>query len=68
MSIVDPLQEEFELKENETLTIKPKQIHRMTAENKDCLYMESSSNHLSDVIRIEDDYSIRKTRDSQIFF
>ena len=45
------------LKQNETLTIKPKQIHRMTAENKDCLYMESSSNHLSDVIRIEDDYS-----------
>lgn len=45
------------LKENETITIKPKQIHRMSAEKNDCLYMESSSNHLTDVIRIEDDYS-----------
>lgn len=45
------------LKENETITIKPKQVHRMSAEKNDCLYMESSSNHLTDVIRIEDDYS-----------
>ena len=45
------------LKENETITIKPYQIHRMHAEKGNCLYMESSSNHLTDVVRIEDDYS-----------
>ena len=47
----------FVLKKNDTITVKPKQIHRMFAPKKDCLYMESSSNHLTDVVRIEDDYS-----------
>ena len=45
------------LKKNETITLRPKQIHRMSAETGNCLYMESSSNHLTDVVRIEDDYS-----------
>ena len=45
------------LNEKEIITIKPKQIHRMYAEKSNCLYMESSSNHLTDVVRIEDDYS-----------
>ena len=52
----------FILKKDDTLTIKPFQIHRMFAEKSDCLYMESSSNHLTDIVRIEDDYSRVKSK------
>lgn len=45
-----------ELKKDETITIYPFQQHRMSAENDDCLYLESSTTELDDIIRIEDDY------------
>jgi mannose-6-phosphate isomerase len=38
-----------------TVTIQPYQIHRMEAQT-DCLYMETSTNELWDVVRIEDAY------------
>lgn len=40
---------------NDTITLKPKVIHRMKA-LKDCFYLESSSPQLKDVVRLEDDY------------
>lgn len=39
----------------ETITITPYMIHRMTAKE-DCLYMETSTNELWDVVRLEDSY------------
>lgn len=41
----------------ETITIKPYTIHRMEAELDDCLYLETSTNELWDVIRLKDDYN-----------
>jgi mannose-6-phosphate isomerase-like protein (cupin superfamily) len=41
---------------SDTLTIEPHDIHRMFAENEDCLYLECSTPELDDVVRIEDDY------------
>lgn len=38
------------------VSISPNTIHRMSAKNGDVLYLECSTNHLDDVIRIEDDY------------
>lgn len=38
------------------VSIPPNTIHRMSAKNGDVLYLECSTNHLDDVIRIEDDY------------
>ena len=38
-----------------TMTIKPKIIHRMQALT-DCIYLESSSPEITDVIRLSDDY------------
>ena len=43
------------LKKNSCLTIKPKTVHRMEAMI-DSNYLEASSPHLKDVIRLEDDY------------
>ena len=40
----------------EYMTICPLQKHRMKAVDGDCLYMESSTSELDDVIRIQDDY------------
>lgn len=40
----------------ETITITPGTHHRMMAIDGDCLYMESSTIQLDDVVRIEDDY------------
>lgn len=40
----------------DTITLKPKIIHRMTA-LKNTLYLEASSPELNDVIRLSDDYS-----------
>ena len=47
-------------KKGEIFTIKPKTIHRMEAVGSSCTYLESSSVHLKDVIRLEDDYSRKK--------
>jgi mannose-6-phosphate isomerase-like protein (cupin superfamily) len=40
----------------ESITIKPYTIHRMSAEDDDCVYIESSTNELWDVVRLQDDY------------
>ena len=40
----------------ETVTIAPGTHHRMMANDGDCLYLESSTIQLDDVVRIEDDY------------
>ena len=45
----------YKLKKKDTLTIMPKSIHRMKAIKK-CVYLESSTPHLTDVVRISDDY------------
>ena len=37
------------------ITIPPKMVHRMEA-LEDCIYLESSSPQLTDVVRIQDDY------------
>lgn len=42
---------------NEYVTISPNTEHRMSANNGDVLYLECSTNHLDDVIRIQDDYN-----------
>jgi mannose-6-phosphate isomerase len=39
----------------ETYAIAPGKIHRMCGAT-DCLYLESSTNQLDDVVRLEDDY------------
>jgi mannose-6-phosphate isomerase-like protein (cupin superfamily) len=41
----------------ETITIKPYTVHRMEAENEDCLYLETSTNELWDVVRLKDNYN-----------
>ncbi len=45
----------YKLKKNDALTIFPKSIHRMQAIRK-CIYLESSTPYMDDVIRISDDY------------
>jgi len=42
-------------KEGDYITIKPYTIHKMTGMS-DCLYLETSTNELWDVVRIQDDY------------
>lgn len=44
------------LKPFETITILPNQKHRMSVEDNDCLYLECSTPHLDDVVRIHDKY------------
>lgn len=44
------------LKPGESVTIPPKQKHRMRAESGDCIYMECSTSELDDVVRLVDDY------------
>ena len=45
----------YKLKKKDTLTIMPKSIHRMKALKK-CVYLECSTPHMTDVVRISDDY------------
>ena len=40
---------------NQTITLKPFEIHRMESKE-DTIYFESSTHEINDVIRIEDDY------------
>ena len=42
-------------KPHNTITLRPKKIHRMQAVN-DCIYLEASSPEIMDVVRISDDY------------
>jgi hydroxymethylpyrimidine pyrophosphatase-like HAD family hydrolase len=44
-----------EFKAFETITIEPYTVHRMEA-SEDCLYMETSTNELWDVVRLQDAY------------
>ena len=44
-----------EMSPGESITLEPKLIHRMEGST-DCFYLESSSPHIDDVVRIEDDY------------
>jgi len=41
----------------ETVTIKPYTVHRMAAVDEDCLYLETSTNELWDVVRLIDNYN-----------
>jgi len=41
----------------DTITIKPYIVHRMEAEDEDCLYLETSTNELWDVVRLKDNYN-----------
>ncbi len=47
----------FDLNPGESYTIYPKQKHRMIALNSDIIYIESSTPHLDDIVRIEDKYN-----------
>tara|TARA_B100000287_G_C19971646_1_gene518761 strand:- start:58 stop:393 length:336 start_codon:yes stop_codon:yes gene_type:complete len=47
-------------RQGDIFTIKPKVIHRMQAVSGNCTYLESSSIHLKDVVRLDDDYSRKK--------
>jgi len=40
---------------NENVTIYPKEVHRMSGVD-DCVYLEASTNHLDDVVRLKDNY------------
>ena len=44
------------LKQGDTLTIKNKKLHRMQALTNRVYYLECSTPHLDDVIRVKDDY------------
>jgi mannose-6-phosphate isomerase-like protein (cupin superfamily) len=47
---------EIILRPGDVITIKPFVKHRMFARKEDCLYLESSTPQLEDVVRVEDDY------------
>tara|TARA_B100000963_G_scaffold87730_1_gene75289 strand:+ start:1517 stop:1852 length:336 start_codon:yes stop_codon:yes gene_type:complete len=47
-------------KQGDIFTIRPKTVHRMEAIKGNCTYLESSSVHLKDVIRLQDDYFRKK--------
>ena len=46
----------IKLNKGKSITINKKEIHRMSANNGDVTYLESSTPHLDDVIRVDDDY------------
>lgn len=46
----------LQMKPFDTLTVNPNEIHRMSAETEDCLYLECSTPELEDVVRVEDRY------------
>ena len=45
-----------QLRPFEHITLKPGVVHRMRADEEDCLYMECSTTELDDVVRLEDQY------------
>ena len=53
------------LKKNQTLIVKPYIIHRMEAISKS-IYLEASTSHLKDVVRLSDDYGRKKFREKKI--
>ena len=55
--------EEKILTANDTITILPYTIHRMEG-IEDCYYLETSTNELWDVVRLEDKYKREKTSES----
>jgi quercetin dioxygenase-like cupin family protein len=46
---------EIILSPNDYITLKPNIVHRMEGLD-DCTYLESSTPHLDDVVRLEDEY------------
>ena len=44
------------LKSGDSLAIEPKTIHRMFSDTFDCIYFEAQTDHLDDVIRLNDAY------------
>jgi mannose-6-phosphate isomerase-like protein (cupin superfamily) len=48
--------EKYFLNPLDEMTIHPNEVHRMIAENDNCLYLECSTPELDDVVRIEDQY------------
>ncbi len=53
------------LKKNNSLILKPYTIHRMEAISKS-IYLEASTSHLKDVIRLSDDYGRKKSSEKKI--
>lgn len=51
---LDTLEDQY-LMAGDSIVLPPGIIHRMRGDT-DCTYMECSTNHLDDVIRIQDDY------------
>ena len=47
----------IKLKEGQYITLKNKIIHRMFAKNKKAVYLEASTSHMKDVVRLSDDYN-----------
>jgi|SRR3989344_933401 len=52
------------LSPGKSFTINPPTLHRMRAEEGDCLYLECSTSELDDVVRIEDDYGRKNAKKS----
>jgi quercetin dioxygenase-like cupin family protein len=44
------------LEQGEFVAIEPLDVHQMSASTSDCVYLESQSDFLDDVVRLEDDY------------
>lgn len=49
-------EEELILLPGDFVLIEPSVIHQMSAPNKSAIYIESQSDHLDDVVRLNDDY------------
>lgn len=43
-------------REGESFVIPPGMVHRMEAVSEDIVYIEASTNHLDDIVRLEDNY------------
>lgn len=48
--------EKFKLHPGDFLAIEPKFLHRMSSGPTEATYLESQTDHLDDVVRIQDDY------------
>jgi len=48
---------EFVVSQGKSMTIFPKTVHRFAAKDEDVVLLEVSTNHLSDVVRLQDDYN-----------
>lgn len=44
-------------KTGDTVTIRPYTVHRMASVDEDCLYIETSTNELWDLVRLQDNYN-----------